>query len=156
MAKRRLIPDVCEAKRFFVECQHIHLQGSLVPPTSERLFSCVFVEMGLTEMLVKHDGIGIGDNFSNHIHVVRTLNRSAGLVRNQQPQGDEANEDDLLEKRGELVNRVFLERQVRIRHGSPCRAVGLRGFAWRICCATGRAARSQWSHSRELIERSLA
>ena len=24
MAKRRLIPDICEPKDFFVECQHIH------------------------------------------------------------------------------------------------------------------------------------
>ena len=67
-----------------------------MPPTSERFFSFVFCEMGLAETFRERDVIRIRDNFGNHINVVRTANRSGGLVSNQQPQSDAANKNNLI------------------------------------------------------------
>lgn len=76
-----------------------------MPPASERLFPRIFGEMSLAETFRKCDVIRIRHDFSNHIDVVCTANRRGGLVSNQQAQGDAADEDDLIQKRGKFVNR---------------------------------------------------
>jgi hypothetical protein len=63
--------------------------------------------MGLAEAFRECDVIRIRDDFSNHINVGGTTNRSGSLVGDLAAPGDAANEDNLIQKRSEFANRIF-------------------------------------------------
>ena len=88
----------------------------MMPSARERHFTCIFDKAGITQTSRELDVVRIGDDFCDYIDIGRTADWCGGLIRNQQSQCDTANEDDLIQKRSEPVNRFFKQRKIWIRH----------------------------------------